>query len=142
MDINFADESATGYLIKNDNHCKEDMILSKIKRKEYIIAKNNDEFVGFLRFGYLWSKIPYIEVIAVEDEHQRKGIGKAMLMFLEDHARKIGEKIILSSSEEAESAPQEWHKHMGFKKAGRIDDLKPVQESPEIIFIKKIKEKN
>ncbi len=135
LKIDYATQNDVNWIHKNERLDKQDVI-RKVERKEYIIAKIDDEFVGYLRFTLFWSQIPYIDMIIVEKEHQRKGIGKAMLQFLEDYAIKNGQKIIMSSSQQDEPEPQAWHRRMGFKEAGIIEHLMPIQDVPEIIFIK------
>ena len=133
----FASEEDVDYLANND-HLSREKVEGKLKRKEYIIVKQGNEYMGFLRFSLFWSEIPYIDVISVEDEHQRKGVGKSMVELLEDFAVKNGQKIIMSSSEQEEPEPQKWHKKIGFHEAGIINDFSPIQDVPEVIFIKKI----
>ena len=103
-----------------------------------IVARINGEIVGYIRFSTFWSFIPLIDIIAVEEPVRRKGIGRALLSFLENHARSEGRKIILSSSQADEPEPQAWHRAVGFKDAGAIVDLAPLQNVPEIVFIKRV----
>lgn len=136
--INFATQKDIDWV-----HQKHDLdkqtVIQKIDRQEYIIAKIDNKSVGFLRFTLLWAQIPFIGMIRVESEYQRKGIGKGMLAFLEDYAVKNGYKVIMSSSQQDEPEPQEWHRKMGFKDAGIIEHFEPIQDVPEIIFIKNLK---
>ena len=114
------------------------MIGNKVKAGEYIIAKVADEPVGCLRFGHFWSTIPHIEVIWVEDRFQRRGIGQAMVCFLEDHARARGQKLIMSSSQADEPGAQAFHRKIGFRDAGALVDLRPLQNVTEVVFVKEV----
>lgn len=136
--IYFATLEDIDYLASND-HLSKDKVEKKIKNGEYIIAKEGNTYLGFLRFSLFWSEIPYIDVIGVEDGHQRKGIGKSMVKLLEDYALENGQKAIMSSSQQDEPEPQKWHKKIGFDQAGIINNFSPIQDVPEIIFIKKLK---
>lgn len=136
--IYFATSKDIDYLASND-HLSKDRVEEKIKRKEYIVAKQGNTYLGFLRFSLFWSEIPYIDVIGVEDEHQRKGIGKSMVKLLEAYALQNGQKVIMSSSQQDEPEPQKWHKKIGFEEAGIVNDFFPIQDVPEIIFIKRLK---
>jgi len=74
--------------------------------------------VGYLRLEYLWSTVPYIGVIFVQGAYQQRGIGRAMLHFLEAFLRSKGYKILLSSSQVNEPSPQAWHRAVGFEECG------------------------
>ena len=79
-----------------------------------------------------------IDIIAVDESLRRKGIGRALLGFLEEYVRNTGLKIILSSSQADEAEPQAWHRAVGFKDAGVIVDLGPLQDVAEILFVKRV----
>jgi hypothetical protein len=76
--VDYAYEDDVEWLSRNDEHIPRHLLEEKIKRKEYIVAKIGDNQVGYLRFSYFWSAIPYIDVIGVTLLHRRKGIGKAL----------------------------------------------------------------
>jgi GNAT superfamily N-acetyltransferase len=46
-----------------------------------------------------------IDIIAMEESLRRKGTGRALLGFLEQHARNTGCEVILSSSQADEPEP-------------------------------------
>ncbi len=137
IQIYFADINDIDYLAKHE-HLSKKKVEEKINRKEYIVSRDNNEYFGFLRFSLFWSEIPYIDLIKVEDKHQKKGIGKSMVKLLEKYAIEHDQKLIMSSSQQDESKPQEWHKKIGFKEMGIVNDFSPIQKVPEIIFIKKV----
>ena len=60
----------------------------------------------------------YISFLNVIKEHQRKGVGKAMLRHLEAQLREQGKPLLLSSRTIDEHEPQEWHRPMGFVEFG------------------------
>jgi ribosomal protein S18 acetylase RimI-like enzyme len=129
-------ESDLDWLIQHDNHLSSHLIQQKIARQEYLIARKGDQCVGLLRFTPFWSQIPYIDLIWVAESYRRQGAGKALLTQLEAIARAQNQPIIMSSSQADESHPQAWHRHMGFRDAGALVDLRPFQSVTEIIFIK------
>ncbi len=140
--IAFASEEDEAWLVRNDSnrYISPRLVAEKIKRKEYLVARVGNEIVGYVRLSYFWSFVPCIDIIAVEEPYRRKGIGRALLGFLEEHARKSGNKIIMSSSQADEPEPQAWHRAVGFKDAGAIVALQPIQDVPEIVFVKDVKE--
>jgi len=127
------------YLIKHDNHIKKQTIRKKIKLKEYILYELEKKIIGFMRFGFIWSAIPYIEIIKVDEEFRKRGFAKEMVNFLEKIAKKNKQKFILSSSTGNEKEPQNWHKKIGFKEIGKLKQINYPSKVPEVFFIKKIK---
>ena len=89
---------------------------------EVIVAELQGELVGMLHLCFLWpghdGGTAFISLINVLREHQRKGVGKAMLAFVEDDLRCRGHRILLSSCVVDEHKPQTWHRHMGFSECG------------------------
>ncbi len=124
------------WLIEHDD-VGEDWIRRCIAFGEYFVAEREGERAGFLRFSLFWGKIPYMDMIRVLPSHQRAGIGTALFRAWESAMIEAGARHLMTSSEWAEAGPQAWHRRNGFKAAGSID-LRIVQPSPEIFFLKDI----
>jgi L-amino acid N-acyltransferase YncA len=54
----------------------------------------------------------------VVEEERRRGIGKALLAFVERAASDAGWDVVYSSSDADEPEPQAWHRHVGFEECG------------------------
>lgn len=114
-------------------------IKEKVRDKEIIIARVDNEVVGVLRLAYLWLSLPYIEMIYILENFRKQGLGKKMLKFLENHLKESGYQYLLTSSQEDEKEPQQWHKKMGFEKCGALAKINlPGSQAREVFFIKKI----
>jgi len=119
--VRFAEMKDLDFCVKSDyDHVSKDILKRKIKEKAVILAEVDGKPIGYLRVEYLWLKIPYLSVIGVDEEYQRKGVGTAMIKFLEQHLRKCGHKILYSSSQANEPSPQAWHRKIGFEECGFI----------------------
>ncbi len=114
----------------------QETLRQKIEVDEFIVAEANGQRVGFLELDYLWSLVPYIAMIMVLEEHRKQGVGRKLLEFAENYLVKRAHKLIYSSSQENEPAPQEWHRHVGFEVCGKIDGIN--DGVAEIFFCKKI----
>ena len=138
--VSFATAADEEWLVRNDSnrHISPRLVSQKIAAQEYIVARFRGDLAGYIRLSSFWSFIPMLDIIAVEEALRRQGIGRALLGFLEKHARATGQEIILSSSQADEPEPQAWHRAMGFKDAGAIVDLAPLQDVPEIMFVKRV----
>jgi GNAT superfamily N-acetyltransferase len=82
------------------------------------VAEHASRAIGALQLEYLWGTRPYIALIRVQPEHQRRGAGRALLAFVENALRHDGHDALLSSSQEDEAESQAWHRHMGFVDCG------------------------
>lgn len=126
------------WIEQNDSHISKQTIEKKLAAGEYIMAKVAGESVGCLRFAHLWATIPFIEVIWVEDHFQRRGIGRELVRFLEQYAQTEGRQLIMSSSQADEPEAQAFHRKIGFRDAGALVDLRPLQDVTEIFFVKNV----
>ena len=106
VNVRFAEIKDLDFCVKSDySYVSKDVLKRKIREKAVILAEVDGKPVGYLRIEYLWLKIPYLSVIGVGEEYQRKGVGTAMIKFLEQHLRKCGHKILYSSSQADEPGP-------------------------------------
>ena len=115
-------------------HVSGDVLRRKIEAAEFIVAFADDALLGFLQFEYLWSKVPYLALIRVLPEHRRRGVGKALLGFLEGYLTENNHPVLYSSSQADEPEPQEWHRHLGFTECGVI---KEINDGIDEIFFRK-----
>lgn len=110
-----ADDAA---FASQDGYVPEATVARKIAAGEVAIAERAGERVGYARLEYLWSKLPYLALIRVAPVHQRQGVGRSLLAFLEEELRARGHAALLSSSQADESEPQAWHRRQGFAECG------------------------
>jgi len=100
-----------------------EVIKRKVEQREIIVAERAGRLVGYLRFEYLWSVVPYIALIWVVEDQRQQGIGRALLHYLENVLRQQGHTALYSSSQANEPEPQAWHRHVGFKECGFITGM-------------------
>ena len=91
---------------------------------EVAVAERGGEGVGYLRLEYLWGSLPFVALIRVAPAHRRRGVGRALLAFLEGELRARGHGALLSSSQVDEPAPQAWHRRVGFAECGILAGVK------------------
>jgi GNAT superfamily N-acetyltransferase len=72
-------------------------------------------------------------LIVIEEAHRSKGYSKLLLEFLKQHLRDQGYIALLSSSQTDEPTPQNWHRHMGFKSNGIIENIMD-EDVGEIVY--------
>jgi len=99
------------------------VIKRKIEQREIMVAEKAGQLVGYLRLEYLWSIVPYIALIWVVEEQRQRGVGRAMLHYLENALLEQGHTALYSSSQANEPEPQAWHRHVGFEECGFITGI-------------------
>src|SRR5712692_5391263 len=74
----------------------EPVLRAKLQLHDLVIAEQDGRSVGYLRLDPLWSCLPFIGLIWVVKEERRRGIGKALLAFVEQAARDAGWDVLYS----------------------------------------------
>ncbi|MDQ0194800.1 GNAT family N-acetyltransferase [Paenibacillus wynnii] len=138
MNIVFANESDYEYIRAHDFHISESLILTKIKENEIYILRNQDESnVGWMRFGYFWDNIPFMNMIWVDEQFRGKGTGGKIVLFWEEQMKQKGFKMAMTSTQADEGA-QHFYRKLGYKDAGcLLLDTQPL----EILLTKKLSER-
>lgn len=136
--ISCAKQDSLLWLIERDHYITEEVLRKKLTDKEIIIAEAGKEKLGWLRFGYFWDCIPFMNMLCVEETHRRKGIGKQLVLYWEHEMEKRNHKHVLTSTQSNEEA-QHFYRKLGYKEAGSL--IFPG-EALEIIFIKNLRTDN
>lgn len=135
MKIDFASPGDLFFLKKESTSTKS-TLKYKIDNKEIIIAYNNESPVGYLILDYLWDHVPFISFIKVTEGNRRKGIGKALLKYLEIYLMNNDQSVLFSSSMENAMEAQTWHRKMGFSESGLIHNIN--EDNIGEIFFRKV----
>jgi ribosomal protein S18 acetylase RimI-like enzyme len=132
-----AGQADIDWLVREDASAGAAWVSRCVALGEYLVAREADEIVGFLRFSRFWGRVPYMEMIRVLPGHRRLGVGTALFLAWEEAMRSDGARLLMTSSECDESRPQDWHRRNGFSETGAIE-LPGLQSVPEVFFIKRI----
>lgn len=125
-DMNSVLQLANAYAFFDGPTREEDLVVTHSFPEGFIVAEDNDSIVGFV-YGYFkdvpeavlnnWkaSKVATIELLAVNSECQRKGVGTQLLEKLLEILKNAGaDLLLLTCPVQAESAKQLYEK-FGFK---------------------------
>lgn len=96
----------------------ERVLQRKIEGREVVIALSGGRPVGYAYVDRLWSYVPFIATIWVDEGERNRGVGRSLVAFLEDDTRARGGEVIYSSSQCDETEPQAWHRRVGFEECG------------------------
>lgn len=133
--VRFAGPDDLEWAVVEDGYVTEQVIRHKIVQNEIVIAELDGQPIGYLRLEYLWSNIPYIGVVFVEELYRHEGIGRKILFFLEEFLKSRGHDQLFSSSQVNEPEPQAWHRSVGFTECGIISGINEG-EIGEVFFRK------
>lgn len=120
VSIRLAVPDDLSWCAETDPHIPPDVHRRKIALDEVLLAVAGERIIGCLRLEYLWSLVPYIAVVYVWEEDQRKGVGRALVEFTREFLLARGHSTLYSSSEAGEPEPQAWHRAIGFQECGFI----------------------
>jgi len=134
--ITYAQERDWEYLVKNDDHVKPDVLKRVVEQHQVIVLRDGDETIGWLRFGFFWDTIPFMNMLAIEEEYRGQGLGTQVAEFWENEMKKQGYEMIMTSTQSNERA-QHLYRRLGYKDCGAL--LLPLpDEVLEILLVKRL----
>ncbi len=119
VSIAWADLADIETLQALDHHLAAEFLAQKIIRKEVIVARVDRELVGWLRYGYFWDNIPFMNLLFVLEPHRGQGIARQLVAYWEDAMRTLGYEQVLTSTLADESA-QHLYRKLGYTDCGAL----------------------
>jgi GNAT superfamily N-acetyltransferase len=135
MKIHLASPDDLIFLRSLDHHISADMLADKIDRREVFVAKIGPELVAWLRFGYFWDNIPFMNLLFVLEKHRGQDIGRQLVLHWENAMQTQGFDQVFTSTLADESA-QHFYRKLGYSDCG---SLFLPGEAVEIILRKPLK---
>lgn len=121
-------------ILELDHHIGSEILAKKITNNEVYVIKDNDVFIGTLRFSLFWDNTPFMNLLYIKPEYQKKGYGSLLVKYWESKMKDEGYKLVMTSTLSNESAQhfyrKEWYKDIG----GFVMPDEPL----ELLFIKEI----
>lgn len=105
-------------VVLRHNYIPAERVARLIEQRQVVVAEQAGKPVGYACLDFLVVTTPFLGLIRVFDEYRRRGVGRAILRFLEDHLRALGHQTLYSSSQADEPEPQAWHRRVGFVECG------------------------
>ena len=132
--VRTATASDHGFLLEHERPLPGDMLRELIRHERVLVAESAGTAVGWLRWGFFWDEIPFMNMLVVLEEHRGRGVGTELVraweqrMFAADHSR------VLTSTMSDETA-QHFYRRRGYIDSGCL--LLPG-EATELIFRKEL----
>lgn len=128
--IRFAEEKDFFVLSENDKHVSAETLKKKISDRNILIAEEDGEFAGWLRYNFFWDEIPFMNMLFVLRNFREKGIGAGLVREWEKMMSEQGYKTLLTSTQADEYA-QHFYRKLGYRDLGGFT---PFGEEYEIIL--------
>lgn len=121
-------------LKKYDRHIREAELRDSLNKNRIIVMENDGVFMGWLRYNLFWDNTPFINMLYILDNFQRRGCGGQRWHFLKRKCGKTAICLVLTSTLSNERAQFFYRKH-GFSDCGSL--ILPGQPL-EIILLKNL----
>lgn len=132
MEITHATLSDYETLVNNDKHISKEELRNLIISKRVLIAKQEGDLRGWLRYNLFWDNIPFMNMLYVIEGYRLQRIGQALVSMWEELMHSEGYNVVLTSSLSNEQG------QFFYRKNGYVDcgSLLFKGEPLEIIFRK------
>lgn len=90
---------------------------TRMQEQRVFIAQVDEKAVGLLTYTIWWGNTPFLELIHIQDDFQRKGFATKLLKAA---AKEIKSKTLISSCEETNDDSHAFHHALGFKKLNSL----------------------
>lgn len=117
-----------------DMHIEPSILLNQLKDNKIFIIEQNKNFVGWLRYNLFWDSIPFLNMLFIIEQYQKKGYGTLLLTTWENSI-KDKYNIVMTSTQANESS-QHFYRKLGYFDIGGFT---PPNESYELILLKNLK---
>ena len=134
IEIRFATSQDYDYLVHNDRQIKPEVVKKKIEDAEIIVVLDDEQNIGWLRFNYFWDEIPFMNMLWIEEDYRRKGIGTRLVNFWETEMFQRDKNQVMTSTLSDEAA-QHFYRKLEYQDCGSL--LLP-DEALEIFFLKSL----
>jgi L-amino acid N-acyltransferase len=92
-----------------------------------LVADDDGVVVGFASYSQWRARSGYRHTVEdsvyIADTHHARGIGRALLVQLIDHAKAAGHHVMLADIESSNTASIGLHKSLGFVDAGQLNEI-------------------
>lgn len=109
------------------------VIEDAVRAGDCILAQTNDSIAGYGILNYSFFHFGFIEMLYVRRSMQRRGVGRALLVKLEEICKT---KKLFTSTNESNIAMRSLLGTTGFLPSGRIENID--EADPELVFFKEL----
>jgi GNAT superfamily N-acetyltransferase len=134
VEIRVASASELEQLLELDTHVSAEVMARKVAQGEVLVALDGGRVTGWLRHGYFWDSIPFMNMLTIQEPLRGRGIGARLVRVWEDTLHGRGYTEVLTSTL-ANERGQFFYRKLGYQDCGAL--LLP-SEPLEIILRKQL----
>lgn len=136
--IRFATLKDKDFWFTLDRHLKEIEYEKKVALNQCYIIEEDNKSVGVMRYNLFWDVIPFLNLIYIDFNYQKRGLGTKAILFWEEEMRKFGYELVMTSTM-VEETSQHFYRKLNYKDCGcLIKDFSPFVETMEMFMMKPI----
>jgi len=125
-----------------DEQLSESEFLLKIRDERGYVIIVDGEHGGVMRYNLIFDSFPFLTLINIEKRFQGKGVGKHAMLYWEKEMKKIGYKLIMTSTQINEEA-QHFYRKLGYIDKGALFfDGTGYEQPQEVIMMKVLQKKS
>ena len=136
--IRFATMNDKSFWFTLDQHLKEEEYDRKVILNQCYIIEEDNQSVGVLRYNLFWDIIPFLNLLYIDFNYHKRGIGTKAMLSWEDDMRKLGHELVMTSTM-VEETSQHFYRKLNYKDCGcLIKDIPPFVETMEMFMMKQL----
>ena len=136
LEIRYATENDKPFWFALDKHLSEGEFALKVRDRRGYIISDGGKPIGIMRYNLFWDNTPFLTLIYIEETAQGRGFGRQAMLYWEDEMRRLGYKMVMTSTQADEQA-QHFYRKLGYVDRGcLILDGTLFEQSQEILMIK------
>lgn len=106
-------------LARLDGHMAPHRLARKIAQGEILTARQDGQIIGWLRWGYFWDEIPFLNLLYVLEPYRRQGTAAQLAAAWEAQMQAQGARQVLTSTLSNEDA-QHLYRKWGYQDCGGL----------------------
>ncbi len=122
------------FLLKNDRHIPLTELKNLINLGRVYVGELENQPITWLRYNLFWDNLPFMNLLYVLEGYQKSGFGKKLVEYWEEEMKKLGHKLVMTSTLSDENA-QHFYRKLSYVDSG---SLLLKGEALEIIFTKEL----
>ena len=132
--IRYAGSEDVDMLKQYERHIPTAMLQQCIKEKRVLLMFQDQTFIGWLRDGFFWDELPFMNMLYLLEGYRRQGNGRRLVDFWEKEMGRLGYHYVLTSTQSDEPG-QHFYRAVGYQECGSL--ILPWQPL-EMVFIKEL----
>ena len=131
--IRLACETDKDLILRYDRHISEERLEVCIRDEQVYVLLEGDKLVGVLRYSLFWQRLPFMDLLYLDEVRRGMGYGRRLVGHWEAQLRSRGYGYAMTSTQTDETAKYFYEK-LGYHRAGAF--LPPEQEVEELVYWK------